>query len=88
MGGDYQAPGVRCCCIGTNRAADTDEVKTGGDTAIKKFTLQFDSAAVDNLLISEGEIAAAASLVSEPLKQASGRPPPISKPFMPGRSAR
>jgi histidinol dehydrogenase len=47
-----------------------DEVKTGGDAAVKKFTAQFDGAAVDQLLVSEAEITAAASLVSEPLKQA------------------
>ena len=47
-----------------------DEVKTGGDAAVQKFTLQFDGAAIDHLLVSEADITAAASLVSEPLKQA------------------
>ena len=47
-----------------------DEVKTGGDAAVQKFTLQFDGAAIDRLLVSEAEITAAASLVSKPLKQA------------------
>ena len=47
-----------------------DEVKATGDTAVKKYTLQFDGVALDDLAVSETEIKQAATLVSDDLKQA------------------
>ena len=46
------------------------EVKKKGDEAVKKFTLQFDKAAVDELQVSETEINEAENFLSEELKQA------------------
>lgn len=46
------------------------EVKTDGDTVIKKYTSQFDKVALDSLLASESEIEKASNAVSEALKQA------------------
>ncbi len=46
------------------------EVKEKGDEAIKKFTLQFDKAAVDDLQVSETEMNEAENFLSEELKQA------------------
>lgn len=47
-----------------------NEVKTGGDTAVKFFTKQFDGIALDELLVTEAEIDAAEKELSIELKQA------------------
>src|SRR5258706_231175 len=47
-----------------------DEVKTGGDTAVKRFTKQFDGIELDDLLVSETAINAAEKELSIELKQA------------------
>jgi histidinol dehydrogenase len=46
------------------------DVKLNGDAAVKKYALQFDKAVLDDLKISEAEIAAAIALVSDELKAA------------------
>lgn len=47
-----------------------DAVRQEGDTALKRFTAQFDNAELTNLLVTEAEISEAVSIVSEELKQA------------------
>jgi len=47
-----------------------NEVKTSGDEGARKYTLQFDKASVDNLRVTDGEIAGAEKLLTEELKQA------------------
>jgi len=46
------------------------EVKQLGDTAVKKFTLQFDKAAIDNMVVSEEEFNTAQELLDAKLKAA------------------
>lgn len=46
------------------------QVKAKGDEAVKQFTLQFDKAVVDNLLVGEDEFEEAAGLLDEELKAA------------------
>ncbi|MDF2190230.1 histidinol dehydrogenase [Paraflavitalea sp. CAU 1676] len=46
------------------------QVKTGGDAAVKALTLQFDKAVVDDLQVSESEFRDAASSLDEALKTA------------------
>jgi histidinol dehydrogenase len=46
------------------------DIKTNGDTAVKKYTLQFDKATVDNLLVTEAEFIEAEKNVSSELKAA------------------
>jgi histidinol dehydrogenase len=45
-------------------------VKLDGDTAVLKYTSQFDGVALDSFVVSEAEIKEAVSLVSDDLKQA------------------
>ncbi len=45
-------------------------VKLDGDTAVLKYTSQFDGVALDSFVVSEAEITEAPSLVSDDLKQA------------------
>lgn len=47
-----------------------EEVRQGGDKAVKTFNQKFDGVAIDNLEVSEDEIAEAIGLVDEELKQA------------------
>lgn len=47
-----------------------DGVKTGGDTAVKNYTRQFDGVELQDLLVNETEIAAAEKSVSNELKYA------------------
>jgi histidinol dehydrogenase len=47
-----------------------EEVKTGGDEAVKKFILQFDKAAISDLRVPEKEIEEAEFCLSGELKQA------------------
>ena len=47
-----------------------DEVKKKGDKAIKKFTLQFDKTAIDDLQVGETEINETENFLEEKLKQA------------------
>ncbi len=46
------------------------QVKEKGDEALKKFTLEFDKIALDQLAVSESEIEAAVKLVTDELKNA------------------
>jgi histidinol dehydrogenase len=46
------------------------QVKSGGDSTLRKYAEQFDKVKLDNLLVSEKEIKAALDLVSEDLKNA------------------
>jgi histidinol dehydrogenase len=46
------------------------EVKKNGDEAVKRFTLQFDKASIDDLRINEEEIAKAEKILSSELKLA------------------
>ncbi|WP_298879975.1 histidinol dehydrogenase [uncultured Polaribacter sp.] len=46
------------------------DVQTNGDSAIKKYTKQFDGVSLDNNIVSSNEIDTAISLVSEDLKEA------------------
>ncbi len=46
------------------------QVKAKGDEAVKQFTLQFDKAVVDSLLVGEDEFKEAAGLLDEELKTA------------------
>lgn len=47
-----------------------NRVKLGGDAALKELTFQLDGAQLDNLLVSQSEIAAAKEALSVELKQA------------------
>ena len=47
-----------------------DDVRSRGDIAVKAYELKFDKVQLDNLQVSETEIAAAEALVSEQLKNA------------------
>jgi histidinol dehydrogenase len=47
-----------------------DKVKKNGDKAVRKFTKEFDGVKLKKLLVTEKEIADAASLVSDELKEA------------------
>jgi histidinol dehydrogenase len=47
-----------------------DKVKKGGDKAVKKFTKEFDGVKLKKLLVTEKEIADAASFISDELKEA------------------
>lgn len=47
-----------------------EEVKTSGDSILKKYTQQFDKVALENMLVSEVEIEQAKTLVSDELKAA------------------
>jgi histidinol dehydrogenase len=47
-----------------------DEVKQQGDTAVKKFTRQFDEVTLENCAVSESELAGAAALVTPELQNA------------------
>ncbi len=46
------------------------EVKANGDEAVRKFTLQFDKASIDNLRVRDEEITNAEKFLSNELKQA------------------
>lgn len=54
----------------SNVSAILLDVKTNGDNAVKKYTLQFDKVQLSELKVSEAEITAAANLVSDELKAA------------------
>lgn len=47
-----------------------EDVRTGGDAAVKRYEEKFDNAKLDSLLVSETEIKEAESLIPEALKQA------------------
>jgi len=47
-----------------------EEVRSNGDGILKKYTEQFDKVVLENMLVSEAEIEAAKSLVSNDLKEA------------------
>lgn len=47
-----------------------ENVKKGGDEAVRRYTLEFDKISVNDLLITEGEIAAAVKLIDAKLKDA------------------
>lgn len=47
-----------------------DEVKTTGDAALKKYTLQFDGVGLEELRVSEQEMEEAENIVSQELKDA------------------
>jgi histidinol dehydrogenase len=47
-----------------------NDVKQNGDTAVKKYTAQFDGVVLNNLLVNNEEMAASDLLVDEVLKQA------------------
>ncbi|TDS20770.1 histidinol dehydrogenase [Maribacter caenipelagi] len=47
-----------------------EEVRSNGDGTLKKYTEQFDKVVLENMLVSEAEIEAAKSLVSNDLKEA------------------
>ena len=47
-----------------------NDVKANGDDAVKKYSLQFDGAALENFEVSEDEIIEAAALLSDDLKHA------------------
>ena len=51
-------------------ASILSDIKKDGDKAVKRFSLQFDKVAPDNLQVEESEIAAAAGQLSEELKAA------------------
>lgn len=47
-----------------------NEIKTGGDVIVKKYTTEFDGAILDELLVSPEEIEAASKTISDTLKEA------------------
>ncbi len=47
-----------------------EEIRTGGDEALRKYTLQFDKVEISDFIVSEAEIAESASLLDEKLKTA------------------
>ncbi|MGQ0829149.1 MAG: histidinol dehydrogenase [Bacteroidota bacterium] len=54
----------------TTVAAVLADVKTNGDSAVKKYTLQFDKVQINNLLVTETEFVEAEKKVSKELKAA------------------
>lgn len=46
------------------------EVKVGGDSSVKKFTLQFDKASIDEMRVTEEEITEAKKLLGSDIKKA------------------
>ena len=46
------------------------DIKANGQTAVRKYTLQFDKVDIENILASEDEFASADKLISGELKQA------------------
>jgi histidinol dehydrogenase len=65
-----QRPAIDTRELESRVAAILEEVKTGGDAAIRKFALQFDKAELNTLSVSDAEFAAAAANVSDELKAA------------------
>lgn len=46
------------------------DIRTNGQSAVKKYTLQFDKVDIENIMASDAEFALAEKLISEELKQA------------------
>lgn len=65
-----QRPAIDTRELESRVAAILDEVKTGGDAAIRKFAWQFDKAELNTLSVSNAEFDAAAANVSDELKAA------------------
>lgn len=68
--GIIQRPALDAAALEQKVRQILDEVKATGDTAVKKYTQQFDGVALDELAVSEAELQEAATLVSNELKQA------------------
>lgn len=65
-----QRPVFETAALNDSVSAILADVKLNGDAAVKKYALQFDKAALDNLKVSETEIAEAIVLVDDKLKVA------------------
>ncbi|MEI7735327.1 MAG: histidinol dehydrogenase [Ferruginibacter sp.] len=65
-----QRPVFDTAALNDSVSAILADVKLNGDAAVKKYALQFDKAALDNLKVSETEIAEAIVMVHDKLKVA------------------
>jgi histidinol dehydrogenase len=65
-----QRPVFDTATLNTTVSAILADVKANGDTAVKKYALQFDKVALDDIRVSGAEIAEAIDLVDEKLKAA------------------
>lgn len=65
-----QRPAIDNSALQEKVSGVMNEVKRNGDQALKQFTLQFDGVAIEEVLVSDGEINHAIALVPDALKQA------------------
>ncbi|MBN2807834.1 MAG: histidinol dehydrogenase [Prolixibacteraceae bacterium] len=65
-----QRPVFETASLNEKVQAVLDEVKANGDEAIRKYTVQFDGVEMNNFLLTESEIDAAVSELSDELKAA------------------
>ncbi len=65
-----QRPVFDTAALNDSVSAILADVKLNGDAAVKKYALQFDKAALDNIKVSETEIAEAIVMVDDKLKVA------------------
>ncbi len=68
--GILQRPVFDSTALEATVASILADVKLNGDEAVKKYAVKFDGVQLNNLRVSEAEIAAATSLVSDELKDA------------------
>jgi len=68
--GILQRPALDNSALETTVSGILEDVKTNGDAAIKKYSWQFDQVQLDDLLVTEAAMAAAAQLVPDDLKSA------------------
>lgn len=65
-----QRPAIDNSSLQANVRSVMNEVKMGGNAAVKKFTQQFDEVILEDFIVSEKEINEAVALLSKELKQA------------------
>lgn len=65
-----QRPAIDATALQEKVKQVLNEVQQQGDAALKKYTQQFDGVELDNILVSEAEVAAAVSSLPQELKEA------------------
>jgi histidinol dehydrogenase len=65
-----QRPAFETASLNEKVKAVLDDIKANGDAAVRKYTAQFDKVELDNLLVSNDEIAKGAEQLSSQLKKA------------------
>ncbi len=65
-----QRPAIDTTSLEATVQSVLSDIKLNGQSAVKKYTLQFDKAEIENVLVSADEFSAAEKLISEELKQA------------------